>query len=165
MACIYEIIVGTDDTYIGSTFDIGERERMHKNNVNFPSHNNGQSKLYKKIRECDGNFIIHKLYDVDTDCELELRKAEREAYDNIKPSLNERQPYQSKEERKVYHNNYTKEYNEKNRDKLNEKKRIKRQDPNEKEKIRIYNKEYSKKNRDKINERKRIKYHENKTKL
>jgi len=162
MACIYEILVGTDDNYIGSTFDIIRRERMHNTNVKFPSHNNGESKLYRKIRECDGKFIIHKLYDVDTDNELELRKAEREAYDNLKPTLNERQPYQSNEERKEYIKNYNKVYKEQNSEILNEKRKIYRQRDDVKKRISDYEKEYRKNNPEKIKEQKHREYEKNK---
>ena len=162
MACIYEIIVGTEDTYIGSTFNIGERERMHKVNTNQIEHRNGQSKLYKKIRECDGNFIIHKLYDVDTDCELELRKAEREAYDNLKPTLNSYRPYFSKEERDEYMKIYRKDYNEKNREKLNQDKKIYRQREDVKQREYEYNKQWVKDNPEKKKASNKRDYEKNK---
>ena len=163
MACIYEILVGTDDNYIGSTFNIGEIERMHKVNTNYPSHTNGTSKLYKKIRECDGNFIIHKLYDVDTDCELGLRIAEREAYDNLKPSLNSYRPYVSeaefKKEKKIYNHNYSQSHKEER----NEKRRNKyHEDPVEREKVIESNKNYRINNPEKVKERKQREYQKNK---
>ncbi len=162
MACVYEILVGTDDNYIGSTFDIIERERMHNINVNQIKHRNGQSKLYKKIRECDGKFIIHKLYDVDTDNELELRKAEREAYDNLKPTLNERQPYQSNEERKEYIKNYNKVYKEQNSEILNEKRKIYRQRDDVKQREYEYNTQWRKDNPDKKKASNKREYEKNK---
>jgi len=75
LGCIYKISAGTDDFYIGSTFDFNERVRKHTTDSK-----NKKTKLYKAIRDNNGDFNMEKLHDYKCENETELRIEERRVY-------------------------------------------------------------------------------------
>lgn len=138
MIGIVYIIWVLGDFYVGSTWDMDERKRIHNSDMK-----TSNVKLYVAIRENNNNFVmtIHHEFICETD--EELRQEEQRTMDSLKPNLNERRAYNSEEDDKEYHKKYdelhkeekkeyyeenkveilekTKEYRELNKEKINEK--------------------------------------------
>jgi len=94
---IYKITPNNQsDFYIGSTINMKTRERQHNECVK-----NNKSKLYVKIRECDG-FIMTLLYDYEYEDMKELKQEEQRCIDKLKPQLNMLRAYNSEEYWKLY---------------------------------------------------------------
>tara|TARA_B110000285_G_scaffold63748_1_gene73334 strand:+ start:80 stop:718 length:639 start_codon:yes stop_codon:yes gene_type:complete len=112
LGCIYKISVGTDDFYIGSTFDFDERLWKHNGDIKIK-----KTKLYKAIRDNNCDFNMEKLHDYKCENETELRIEERRVYDELKPTLNMNRPFATTEEhaehKKQYYKNNAIEINKK----------------------------------------------------
>ena len=142
-ACIYKLVckdVSITDIYIGSTRNLMDRIRTHKNaciNKNIKGYN---YKVYKYIRENGGweNWKMVKICDVKPCMDrYDLHKAEGSYQRKLKSTLNEKISGRSKKEWKEDNKDkmklWNKQYGEKNRDKAN-----------------LYNKAYREKNKDKM---------------
>lgn len=113
-ACIYIIKTGKD-TYVGSTFDYKKRIRDHNENLYNDTLRDHNIRLYRTIRENNYDWDIKKLHDYPCDTLTELRIEERRVYDELQPTLNERKPYVSADERRQWRENYMKTYYQKYR--------------------------------------------------
>lgn len=163
---IYKIVcndLNIKYTYVGHTTNFKERKRHHKVNCNNKNENDKHFKLkvYTTIRECGGwdNWSMVEIENFPCDSLNEATKRERYWYEELNANLNMICPQRSKKE---YNEIYSKEkkqlsqkkYEEKNRDKINERQRefyI-----NNKEKIALYHKEHYKNNKEYINNRNHI---------
>tara|TARA_R110002050_G_scaffold11609_1_gene39033 strand:+ start:718 stop:1353 length:636 start_codon:yes stop_codon:yes gene_type:complete len=118
-ACIYRIDV-CDEFYIGSTTDFEKRVTYHNDRLN----KEGQQALYKAIRANNGKYEMSKLYDFECYTPNEIKISERAAYDKYKPTLNMIKPYITEEERRLYHNEATKKFNQENKEIIKERRRL-----------------------------------------
>ena len=132
--------------YIGSTTDMKQREREHKSAVK-----KEKIKLYEKIREC-GGFDIEVLYEYECENETELRMEEQRCIDKMKPTLNIKRAFNTKQDTLLI----MKQYKYKNRDVLSEK--AKQYYITTKEARMEYSKQYRIENREAINQRRRERY-------
>ena len=101
---IYKITVDKD-FYIGSTFDFNKRLIAHKS---FSTVKN--SKLYIAIRHNNYEFDMELLYEYECYTDEELRMEEQRCYEELKPNLNMKRPYISKEEKIEVNKQTCKEY-------------------------------------------------------
>ena len=124
-----------EEFYIGSTWDMIQRERTHRQYSK-----NSTAKVYIKIREC-GGFQMELLYEYECENKRELYMEEQRCMDKMKPTLNSQRAFRSEEDRILY----TIQYNDQNRDVLNEKQL-----------------QYAEKNKDVLNEKKKQYYEKNK---
>jgi len=83
-ACIYSIMTG-GGFYVGSTRNFKKRKTNHTSCI---KNINNQIPLYKKIRENNGVWIMHKLKDYPCANGEELRKEEQFWIDEFSPNLN-----------------------------------------------------------------------------
>ena len=137
---IYELRICSEQFYIGSTKDFEQRRTNHllrSKTENF--------KVYKAIRANNGVFEMNLLYQIEYYNDVELRMAEREAYDELKPTLNTNRPYISDEEAKEYNRYNSKKNYQENKAAACE-----------------YGKEYYIKNKNNIAELKKVYYNNNK---
>ena len=114
LGCIYKISVGTDDFYIGSTFDFDERLKRHINDSL-----SSKQKLYKAIRDNNCDFNMEKLHDYKCETTTQLRIEERRVYDELKPTLNMNRPHTTDEEKRIYQAEYCKNYHQNNKETIN----------------------------------------------
>jgi len=136
--------------YIGSTFDMEQRERRH-----IQSAKTEKRKLYEKIREC-GGFDMEVLYEYECADEIELCVEEQRCIDELQPSLNMIRAYNSDEYNIEYQKQYQSKYRETNKDALNEK--AKQYYITNKEARMEYKKQYQIINKEAISQRKRQRY-------
>ena len=111
----------SDNCYIGSTEDMKDRERTHKETCYNENSLGYNYKVYQFVRENGGwdNFDMVEICKCDIDM---LREMEQYHMDFIKPSLNcKRALGFDYERRKIYKKKNDREYLENNRDKINEK--------------------------------------------
>ncbi len=97
---------GINEFYIGSTWDMKERKRHHKfacNNANSKEYN---YKVYQYIRENKGfeNWKFEILVEKEFENKNALHIKEKEIINLLKPALNSRNAYRTKEELKEYNN-------------------------------------------------------------
>lgn len=157
---VYKIEIG-EKIYIGSTIKkLNERQRLHNIRLN---QNIIKYKLYEECRKHNvAKIICIPLKELEIEDELEIRELEQEYIDELKPSLNHRASYTgltglTQEE---YNQEYHKEYREKNKEILSEKK--KQYYENNKETLLEQCKQYRKNNVELIRERKKQDYIKNK---
>ena len=132
--------------YIGSTYDLKERQRNHITtcyNKNIKEYN---LKVYKNIRKKNSQIILIELFKYNGDCSKRIQMLVEqyyiEKYDSIENGLNVYNAFKNNK-------NYYKEWYEKNKDKRKE--YLKKWHEKNKDKV----KEKWEKNKDKINERRR----------
>ena len=96
--------------YVGSTCDFAHRKRGHKHSCYNEKSKKYKLKLYKNIRENDGEYTIeiYKLFPCNSSEELHIKEEEVRKYLNA--NLNSRVSFQSTEELKEYNKKYNKEY-------------------------------------------------------
>lgn len=105
---IYSNVLGINEIYVGSTTRFYSRCDLHKsdcNNINSPRYD---FKLYNYIRSNGGfiNFIIEELEKYNCDNKLQLNIKEEYYINLLKPTLNIRKAYTTKEELKIYKKKY-----------------------------------------------------------
>ena len=121
---------GLKECYIGSTIDLEQRKKKHKNSCNSQNNPYHNYKVYQFIRANGGwnewGFGIIEKYDCDNETELRIRE---QYYMDINKEylLNERNAYVSQEEYKDYQKKYYEEYNKINKNKKREYDKIRRQ--------------------------------------
>ena len=156
---IYELLpLNCELFYIGSTDDMKHREDTHKSRLK-----TSNLKVYNTIRDCGGKFKMNVLYEYECDNKTELREEEQRCIDRLKPQLNMRNAYVSKEDRKKSRKIRIKKYYQKNRDTLINKNKIYYQ--NNRDTISNKNKIYRQNNRDAISNKAIIYYQQNKEKM
>ena len=165
MCLVYKIsFKDCDEFYIGSTVNLMNRKIKHKYSCYNSKVKKYNYKLYQFIREHyewkDVIFEILEEYETVLD-KLELRKLEQKYINELKPTLNHRKAYQSKEERKEQIIKSTKKY----REKKETQERIKKYREENREKIKEQKKIYREENKEELKEKKRIYREENKAKL
>jgi len=101
---IYIIWVGLE-FYIGSTWDMDDRERKHKYNSK-----TSKLKLYKAIRE-NNKFVMEVHHEFICETDTELRQEEQRTMDLLNPTLNTYRAFNSEE----YNVEYKAEYYEINK--------------------------------------------------
>ena len=120
---IYKICcndLNVKDVYVGSTCNFNRRKQAHKECCNNINRNKYNLKVYKYIRDNGGwvNWSMVLLENVNVNSKLELHQKEREYLEKLGATLNQIIPSRTIKE-------WTKEYYEKNKEKISEnKKRI-----------------------------------------
>ena len=160
-AVIY-IIITDDGLYVGSTCDFKERKRNHKSRIYNEKCGKYNLKLYKNIRENDGEYRIevYKLFPCENNDEL--RQEEERIMLELDANLNTVRAYLTEEEIEKYNKYYyeknkdealvkAKLYYENNRDEVNAKKKLYYE--NNRVEINAKNKLYYENNRDEISVR------------
>jgi hypothetical protein len=138
-------------TYIGSTTSFDNRKTGHKGKIYNQNQKAYNFKLYKTIRENDGDWTMSKFKLFPCNSKIELEIEEERCRQGINANLNSNTCStgidRSSMTPQEYEHEYKREYNEKNREQINAKQR-----------------EYDEKNREQINAKRREKYHQNKSK-
>ena len=115
-----------DDIYIGSTTNFRRRKYQHKSSCN--DVNGKEYMLCKNVfmRDNGGwdNWDMIQIKEVSCNSKRELEAEERKVFDELKPTLNINLPYRTSEEERIKRNIKTKIYQQKNKDIINEKRRI-----------------------------------------
>jgi methionine synthase I (cobalamin-dependent) len=149
-ACIYKIVCKNpeiEDFYIGSTTNFRARKYRHKSNCKC----NETIFLYDFIR-ANGDWANWDMILLETCKNIEnarqLEKKEREYFDELKPTLNQKKPYITTEESKSIHLKLCKEWQKKNPEKKKQANRQYYNNNSEKEKQRKRN--YYNKNSEKL---------------
>ena len=146
--CIYKIEHVDDESlvYVGHTTCFDKRKTQHKCRCKNDNDKDYNLKVYQMIRE-NGDWDMFKMIEVEKYPCADKREAERrenEVMKEIKASMNMRKSFRTQDEI----TEYTKEYYESNKPKIQER-----------------NKEYREANKPKIQERDKKYYEENKTKI
>ena len=91
-----------EDFYIGSTTNLYNRKKCHKNNSINKNRRHYNIYVYEFIRENGGfdNWNMIMLKEINVDNKRQLEREERKVFEELKPTLNKRNPYRSKEENK-----------------------------------------------------------------
>ncbi len=94
---------GIDDFYIGSSFDMKERKRLHKFVCNNTKRHEYNYKVYQYIRENGGfdNWKFEILVEKEFENKTDLHIKEQECIKLLKPTLNSYSAYQTAEELKL----------------------------------------------------------------
>ena len=106
--------------YVGSTADFNKRRSSHKINCNNENSKTYNLKIYKTIRD-NGGWVNFKMVQLGTREQLSKRQAEQieEEYRvELKANMNMRRCFLTDEQKREQHNEYNKNYNNKNRKKL-----------------------------------------------
>lgn len=140
---VYKIINDNNEIiYIGSTAEKYLSSRYAKHKLKSPNH----------------KIILIQNYACNSKEELCMR--EQEVIEEHSNLLNKVKAYQTKEQRKEYGNEKSKEYYDKNKDTINKKR--KEYYKNYREHIKQYNKEYHEKNKNELNKKSKEYYENNK---
>ena len=134
--CIYKIEHNDDESlvYVGHTTNFDKRKTQHKINCYNDNQKNYNLKVYQMIRQ-NGGWEMFKMIEVEKYPCADKREAERrenEVMKELKASMNMRKSFRTQDEI----TEYTKEYYESNKPKIQER-----------------NKEYREANKSKINEK------------
>ena len=145
------------DIYVGSTTNIKNRIRHHKDSCNYPKNKHYYYKVYEFIRNNGGfdnwDIIVLEEYPCNSFSDAVIK--EREYYETLKPTLNSRYPQrtykeycnENKEYKKEYDKNYRIINNEKRKEQKNQYYNDNKKEINEKRK------QYRIDNKEKINEK------------
>jgi hypothetical protein len=135
--------VSITDIYVGSTTNFIKRKYSHKSNSRNPSERGYNNYNYQFIRDNGGfeNWSMIEIEKYNAIDALDLLKRERYWIDELKPTLNNKMPYKTSEEKYEVKQKITEEWRKNNRDKVLEQKR-----------------KYRENNKDIINQRNRDKY-------
>ena len=124
-SCVYRLIYNDVTHYVGSTTNMRQRKRKHKNNTNSKKSDKYDMELYKFIRE-NGGWDKWKMIQIEAypNCKTseELRKWERFHYEIYKPSLNSIRPYITEEERQKTQQSCCKKWSDANTEQISGKK-------------------------------------------
>ena len=110
---IYKLSINSraDLFYIGSSVDVVRRITKHRAALKTRN-----SKLYKAIRENDGEFEVEILYEFQCKNEKEQWQEEQVWIDELKPTLNSNRAYNSEEQRCKAWKEYKKQWDTDNRE-------------------------------------------------
>ena len=116
MSClIYKITTG-NDIYVGSTFDFKGRMRRHRYSINNENSKDYNFKIYKKIRENNGEWEMTIYEDNLSMSKDELRKYEEEIRLLLGATLNSQRAYRTKEQLKEDASKSCKLYNDEHKE-------------------------------------------------
>lgn len=106
-ACIYKICCRDPhitDIYVGSTTELVKRRSLHKHTCNKPDAKHHHLPVYQCIRENGGwaNWQVVQIESLSCECGEDLRKREREVFDELRPTLNKNRPLLFDGERQEY---------------------------------------------------------------
>lgn len=129
------------DFYVGSTTNFTRRKHQHKACATNYKNKNYNMPVYQFIRATGGwhNWDMVEIEKFSAKDKLELCKREREVMEELEPQLNRRLAYCSEEEHKAKHLANVKQWQSKNRDKVQEMRKKYRE--NHKAEINKYKKE------------------------
>jgi len=158
---IYKIYcIDCDECYIGHTTDFKQRKRAHKHNCHNVNSEKYNMRLYEVIRKYGDwdNWIMEEIETCNCNDFKDALEREEYWYNQLKPTLNsvkpnfDRKQYSQLPHVKVLHSKYSKEYYEKNKEKINK-------ECYEKNKEYYFekNRRYYEKNKEKISEKNREK--------
>jgi hypothetical protein len=155
-ACIYKIVckdVNITEKYVGSTTKLIKRQSNHAFSCNNENNKDHNTYVYQFIRSNGGfkNWDV-VLVEKVVDCKdiQHLRTRERFYIESLKPELNTKIPMRTQKEYYINNKEKIKEYNEKNKEVIAERK--KKYNEKNKEIIAIKKKEYYKNNSEKYKE-------------
>jgi hypothetical protein len=165
--CIYKIEHIDDEklVYVGHTTNFDKRKTAHKSSCKNENEKHYNLKVYQMIRQ-NGGWDMFKMIEVQKYPCADKREAERrenEVMKEVKASMNTYKSFRTEEEKTEYHKEYTKEYNETNKPKLQQ--QMKEYYETNKPKIQEQKKEYRENNKPKIQERNKEYYEANNEKV
>ena len=119
---IYKIehIEKDDLVYVGHTTNWDRRKCEHKRNSNNENSSKHNYKLYQMIKD-NGGWDNFRMIEVEKYPCLDRREADKretEVMKELKSNMNMIKSYITKEEKKEYRSDYSKEYYETNKDKI-----------------------------------------------
>lgn len=142
------------DIYIGSTCNFAKRKCDHKIASRNPLNSKHHQHLYQFIREHDGFDEFEMVMIDEYPCQNKREKEARERHwiEQLKPTLNQRNPFRPAEEWRKENKEYIKEENQKYREANKETIRQRKKQYREKndEKIKQHKKQYREDNKEKI---------------
>tara|TARA_R110002096_G_scaffold45989_2_gene122921 strand:+ start:370 stop:855 length:486 start_codon:yes stop_codon:yes gene_type:complete len=112
-----------DQFYVGSTYDLNLRMRVHKQNCRNAECAEFHYKVYKHIRANGGwdNFIMEKIDDTPCESRRELDVIEQGYMDKLNSQLNSNRAYQTNEQRKEQKQGLNKAYYQTHKEQLKKK--------------------------------------------
>jgi hypothetical protein len=172
--CIYKIehIENENLLYVGHTTCFNKRKGHHKSRCNNENNKLYNCKLYQMIRN-NGGFEMFRMIEIEKfSCndKREAEKKENEVMKQFKANMNTYKSYSTEEEKKLYNEDYFKDYYKENKEKYKDyrelnKERSKEYREKNKETIKEKNKEYGKQYREKNKEKDKEYYEKNKIKF
>ena len=179
-ACIYEIVckdVNITERYVGSTTNLVQRRRQHKNTCNNENCKQYNQYVYQFIRE-NGSFINWDVVLVEKviDCKDKenLHKRERYYIESLKAELNKKIPTRTVKEYKKDNKDILavkrKNYYQDNKEEIknyqqNNKERIKKYYQDNKERLSKQRKEYNQDNKERISKQRKEYRQDNKERI
>ena len=160
-------------TYIGSTVSFDNRKTSHKGKIYNENQKAYNCKLYKTIRENNGDWTMSKFKLFPCNSIIELEIEEERCRQGINASLNSNTCSTGIDRGSMTPQEYTEQYYQQNREQIlakNEKNREQKREYDKqyreknREKKREYDKQYREKNREQIKAKQREKYLKNKSK-
>ena len=157
---IYKLVSEqTDKIYIGSTCLKNLKSRLYQHRANLKEYNTDNTKYdyvtsFELVKYKDCQIILLELVNVSTKAELLIR--ETYYFNTMNNIVNKIAPYRTDEDKKKYHENYR----ENNRELINNKAKLYRE--NNLQKMADRDKKYYEQNKDIINQKKKEKYQKNK---
>ena len=120
---IYYITTG-NDIYVGSTNNFKRRQKGHGDTIWYENSKDYNCKLYKTIRENNGEWEMTIYEDNLSMSKDELRKYEEEIRLLLGATLNSRRAYSTQEQYKEYHFKANKEWKAANKEHIREYKKV-----------------------------------------
>ena len=153
-------------TYIGSTTSFDNRRSGHKDKIYNENQKAYNSKLYKTIRENNGDWTMSKFKLFPCNSKIELEIEEERCRQGINASLNSNTCSTGIDRCSMTQQEYTEQYYQQNREQILAKNEQYYQQNREKnrEKKREYDREYYEKNREQIRAKQCERYSKNKSK-
>jgi len=147
---VYKITCNNSDidhAYVGSSEDLEQRTRGHKDRS---KNEKCTIELYKKIREHGGidNWTMEVVESGTVETKFEIKSRERVWFDELQPNLNTYRPQSSSEEIRIDGLKKAKQYQLHNKDNI--KQYQFQYKLHNKEKLKEYNRQYHLQNKDKI---------------
>jgi len=139
-----------DSIYVGSTLNFTSRKNQHKSNIYNENVKEYNFKLYKTIRENNGDWDMQPYSKFPCKDIVEQTIEEERIRILLKADMNSRCCGTGLNRNELGEKEYDKQYYVKNKDKYSE--RYKQYYTNNKDKLSEYRKQYNTDNRDKINE-------------
>ena len=148
--CIIYTIRTPTGLYVGSTCNFTHRKYGHKTNIYNEKSKKYNIKLYKNIRENDGEWEMKPYSEFPCKNKMEMTIEEERVRRELNADLNS---YSCCGQNKELYDEYQKQYQQKNKEKIAEYQ--KQYNELNKEKIAVRDKEYREKNKEKIAERRK----------
>jgi hypothetical protein len=156
-------IRSNDSIYVGSTLNFTSRKNQHKSNIYNENHKHYNLKLYKTIRENNGDWDMQPYSKYQCNDVVEQKLEEERIRRELKADLNSRCCGTGLNKIELGEKEYKKQFYVKNKDKISEQK--KQYYTENKDKLLEYAKQYRSDNKDKVAEYKKQHYTNNKDKI